>query len=109
MDLMTAMQSRHSVRQYLPKPLDAETRNALTEKIDAINCESGLHIQLICNEPKAFSGRLAHYGHFEGVTNYIAIVGKKGRDLSESCGYYGEQVVLFAQQLGLNTCWVALN
>jgi nitroreductase len=25
------------------------------------------------------------------------------------CGYYGEKIVLFAQQLGLNTCWAALT
>ena len=30
--------------------------------------------------------------------------GKKFDDLSEKCGYYGEQLVLLAQQLGLNTC-----
>ena len=25
------------------------------------------------------------------------------------CGYYGEKIVLKAQQLGLNSCWVALT
>lgn len=64
-------------------------------------------MQLVCNEPKAFSSFMAHYGKFSGVTNYIAMAGKKGADLEEKCGYYGEKVVLKAQQLGLNTCWVA--
>ncbi len=35
------------------------------------------------------------------------MIGPKGPDLEEKCGYYGEQLVLKAQQLGLNTCWVA--
>lgn len=52
---------------------------------------------------------MAHYGKFEGVTNYIAMIGKKSVDLDETCGYYGERLVLKAQQLGLNTCWVALT
>ena len=43
------------------------------------------------------------------MTNYIAMIGKKGPDLEETCGYYGERLVLFAQQLGLNTCWVAMT
>lgn len=29
--------------------------------------------------------------------------------MEEKVGYYGEKLVLFAQQLGLNTCWVALT
>ena len=52
---------------------------------------------------------MAHYGKFRGVTNYIAMIGKKGDNLEEKCGYYGERLVLKAQQLGLNTCWVAMT
>ena len=52
---------------------------------------------------------MAHYGKFSGVTNYIAMIGKKGPQLDELCGYYGEKIVLYAQTLGLNTCWVALT
>ena len=46
---------------------------------------------------------MAHYGKFSGVTDYIAMIGKKGPTLDETCGYYGERLVLLAQQLGLNT------
>ena len=49
------------------------------------------------------------YGSFENCNNYIAMVGKKAPDLEERCGYYGELLVLKAQELGLNTCWVALT
>ena len=31
------------------------------------------------------------------------------KNLDEKCGYYGEKLVLKAQELGLNTCWVALT
>ena len=30
-------------------------------------------------------------------------------DADEKIGYYGEKLVLLAQELGLNTCWVALT
>jgi hypothetical protein len=109
MDLMEAMNKRHSVRSYTDKKIEGETLKALEEKISQVNQESGLNIQLVLNEPKAFNTKLAHYGHFENVNNYLAIVGKKGPDLSEKAGYYGEKLVLFAQTLGLNTCWVALT
>lgn len=107
--MIEIMKARHSVRQYLNKPLEADTINEMKKEIEICNQESGLHIQLIVNEPKAFDGFMAHYGKFEGVTNYIAMIGKKSADLDETCGYYGERLVLKAQQLGLNTCWVALT
>lgn len=73
------------------------------------NREGGLNIQIIFDEPKCFDSLMAHYGKFSGVENYIAIVGKKGDDLEEKAGYYGEKLVLKAQELGLNTCWVAMT
>ena len=66
-------------------------------------------MQLVLNEPNAFSGLMAHYGKFSGVQNYIAVIGKKGSELEEKSGYFGEKVVLYAQSLGLNTCWVAMT
>ena len=109
MTLMEAMHARHSVRQYREEVLRKEDAALLREEIETCNAESGLHIQLVCGEPKALSGLLARYGKFSGVTNYIALVGKKGPDLSETCGYFGERVVLRAQQISLNTCWVAMT
>ncbi len=110
MNLTEAMKGRHSVRQYTDQPLDEAVISALQKKeIDACNQESGLHIQLVTNEPKAFDGFMAHYGKFSGVTDYIAMIGKKGPTLDETCGYYGERLVLLAQTLGLNSCWVAMT
>lgn len=109
MNLMEAAQSRHSIRQYLEKPIEGETLAALQEEIAGINREAGLHFQLVANEPRAFVCAMAHYGKFSGVTSYVALVGPKGSTLGERCGYYGERLVLRAQQLGLNTCWVAMS
>ena len=109
MDLKEAMQTRHSVRQYKDQPLSVEVIAALQEEIAACNRESGLHIQLVTNESRAFDGFMAHYGKFSGVTSYLALIGKKGPELDEKCGYFGQRLVLKAQQLGLNTCWVAMS
>lgn len=109
MNIKDAIESRHSVRSYLDKPIPQDLIIQLNQKIDELNQVSGLHIQLITNEPKAFDSFMAHYGKFSGVTNYIAMIGSKTADLEEKCGYYGEKLVLFAQQLGLNSCWVAMT
>lgn len=109
MNVTEAMRTRHSVRQYIRKTLEPDVTAALTEEIDACNREGDLHIQLVTNEPRAFDGFMARYGKFSGVTNYFALIGRKGSDLEEACGYYGERLVLKAQQIGLNTCWTAMT
>ncbi len=107
MDIKEALKGRHSVRKYLSKPIEEEKRKRLNEIIDECNRESGLSIQLICDDPDCFNTLIARYGRFRGVNNYIALVGNKDTlDLEEKCGYYGEKLVLEAQMMGLNTCWV---
>ncbi len=108
-DVFELMRSRHSVRRYTDEPLSEEVIRALNEEIALCNKEGRLNMQLVTDEPEAFDGFMAHYGHFSGVRNYIAVVAQKGKDFDERCGYYGERVVLKAQELGLNTCWVALT
>lgn len=107
MTLLEAVRARHSVRSYTDEPIDAETKEALTVLIDALNAESGLDMQLICDEPQAFDSGMAHYGNFRNCRNYLAVAGKPGCD--EAVGYYGEKFVLSAQTLGLNSCWVAMS
>ena len=107
MTLQEAVVARHSVRQYQEKPIEAEIIKRLNEEIALCNQEGGLHIQLVTDEPKAFAGGMAKYGKFSGVSNYLAMVGPKGAD--EAIGYYGERLVLLAQTLGLNSCWVGLS
>ena len=107
--LLDAMQARHSVRAYRDTPITGDTLAALQACIEDCNRQSGLHIQLVREEPRAFDGFMAHYGKFSGVKNYVALVGKKAPDLQERVGYFGERLALYAQTLGLNTCWVALT
>ena len=107
MTLQEAIAARHSVRRYQEKPIEAEIVKRLNEEIALCNQEGGLHIQLVTDEPKAFSSKIATYGKFSGVSNYLAMVGPKGAD--EAIGYYGERLVLLAQTLGLNSCWVGLS
>ena len=108
MDLKEAIKSRHSVRQFNDMPISEEHVSALNALIEECNAESGLRMQLITGDPECFDSFLAHYGNFRNANNYIAIVGPKSLpDLEEKGGYYGERVVLAAQCMGLNTCWVA--
>ena len=109
MTLLEAIDARHSVRRYKDEPIPAEVREALGKALAEFNEKGGLHMQILYDEPGCFHSPMAHYGHFENVTNYISVVGTKAADLDERAGYWGEMLVLTAQTLGLNTCWVALT
>ena len=107
MDIKEAMIQRHAVRAFTDKAIEEKDAAQLQEKIEQLNKESGLHMQLCLDEPEAFAASQPHYGNFVNCRNYIALVGPK--DADEACGYYGQQAVLTAQMLGINSCWVVLT
>lgn len=109
MDIIQAIKERHSVRVYSGKKIEEEKRRKINTLIEECNEESGLHIQIRYDDPSGFDSRLAHYGKFRNVENYIILAGIPSDDLQEKCGYYGEKLVLAAQMMGLNTCWTALT
>ena len=109
MEILEIMKKRHSVRQYTDRAIEQDKRVILDTLIKEINEKEGLSIQIIYDDSNCFDSFMAHYGKFTGVSNYIALVGKKASNLEEKLGYYGEELVLKAQELGLNTCWVALT
>lgn len=107
MDILEIMRNRHSVRQYKNQVIEESKRQELNSYIKKVNDESKLSIQIFYDEPKCFDSFMAHYGKFVNVKNYIAIVGNKNEQ--EKAGYYGEKIVLKCQEMGLNTCWVAMT
>lgn len=104
MNIVEAIKNRHSVRDYSDKVIELEKVEELEKEIEKCNNEGDLHIQLVTNEPDAFGGFMAHYGKFGNVKNYIALIGKKGKDLDEKIGYFGERLAIKSGTLGLNTC-----
>ena len=100
------IKERHSVRSYLAKEIENEKVNKLNELINSINKKEGLNIQLILNDCDVFDKFILHYGRLKNCKNYLAMIGTNDKTLDEKVGYYGEKIVLKAQELGLNTCWV---
>ena len=106
MTIREAIDARHSVRRYTKRPIDGEFLKALEDEIISCNAQSGLSIRLILNDPNAIKGLWA-YGAFENADNYIVLAGPDTDDLFRLAGYFGERLVLFAETLGLSTCWIA--
>lgn len=107
MDIFELMEARHSVRSYLDKPIEPEKQELIKAKVAEVNRESGLNIQVFFDEPRCFNVSKPGYGIFKDCKNYFALVGPGDDD--EKIGYFGEKLVLYAQELGLNTCWAAMS
>ncbi len=108
MDEMEAARQRHSVRKYDDRPLSEEHAAALREAMDEVNREGRMHCVLVTGEPKAFGTLPLKAIGFSKAANYIAMIGTEDGTLNERMGYYGERLVLFAQSLGLRTCWALM-
>lgn len=100
-----AIKERHSVRNYKKMAIEQTKVEQLKSLIDQCNQEGNLHFQL-CEDAGNTYNRLLNMAMGLGsAPSVIACIGQVSEDLEERIGYYGERIVLFAQQLGLNTCW----
>lgn len=105
MTIEEAVVARHSVRNYMDKKIEAEKISSLKELIDQCNKEGRLHLQFIEDAGNTFNRLLNKAMGLGSAPSIIACVGEDDETLDERVGYWGEKVVLLAQQLGLNTCW----
>lgn len=100
-----AIRERHSVRNYIDKPIEADKIAALNEMLAACNKEGNVHFQLCVDAGDTYTKLMNKFMGLGSAPSVIACVGPDDETLDERIGYYGERIVLFAQTLGLNTCW----
>ncbi len=103
MQIIDTIPLRHSVRRFLDKPIHEAKAAQLQYVIDGCNRDFGTHIQLMLGDGEVFAKKK----QFANAVNYIALVANKKAGLQEALGYCGQMLVLKAQAIGLNTCWVA--
>ncbi len=100
-----AILKRHSVRNYRDQRIEDDVIKKIKEKIDELNAQGDLNLQFIEDAGKTFNRLLNRAMGLGSAPSVIACVGKDAEDLDERVGYYGEKLVLYLTQLGLNTCW----
>lgn len=105
------IRERHSVREYDGGPLDQAEFDALGAVVEECARESGLDIQLVGDNPEVFNV-IARFGLIRECRTHVAFVvddaKARGVAADEAIGYWGQKIVLAAQDMGLNTCWCAL-
>ena len=103
-----AIKLRHSVRNYKPEPIGQKEMDQIKEKIEELNAAGNLHLQLIEDAGNTFNKLLNRVAGLGSAPSVIACVGPDDATLEQRIGYYGEKLVLFAQEIGLNTCWAGI-
>lgn len=100
-----ASEKRISCRAFQDRQIETDILNKLKDCIKALNAASGLRFQLFASDSPSIRMNAAM---FSGpIYTYAALVGIDTPEDAEKVGYYGQQLVLYATQLGLGTCWVA--
>lgn len=99
---------RRSVRSYLPESLSRTIRTTLESEATYINShEAGLNFRLVFDDENPFKGFRNSYGMFRNTRNYLtAIIDPTFPDAYERAGYYGQQFVMKALELGIGSCFI---
>ncbi len=107
MDIVEAIEKRISCRAFTGQALEQGQFDALEQEVERINGESGLHFQLYGPRADGTAIDMSAKMFAGNPPCYAALVARKDPLEEEKLGYYGEQLVLLAETLGLSTCWVA--
>lgn len=105
MSEIDAIKERHSVRNYEAKKIEADKVEKIRAKIEELNKEGNLHLQFLEDAGKTYNKLFNKVAGLGSAPSVIACVGINDETLEQRVGYYGEKLVLFIQELGLNTCW----
>lgn len=98
---------RKSQRSFTEEELKEELIQKIQDEIIEVNAESALEIEFVEDGSRAFSHFGKSYGLFKNVRSLLLLKGNPGQaHFREKIGYYGEKLLLFAESLGLGTCWV---
>ena len=105
MAITKAMRERHTVRRYADKPIPADIVQKLEERIALDNDTYGTAVKLMVDDARAFNAALKLV-LAKGVRNYLILSGDDAPDLEERLGWCSADIMLYAQELGLNSWWV---
>ncbi|MFC1959021.1 nitroreductase family protein [Chloroflexota bacterium] len=102
------IEKRRSRRRFEKKPLKANHLDHLKSICNDFRPFDNARALLVTESPdKVFKGAIGPYGKIRGASAFIAFIGNiKSPWVQEQVGYTGEGIVLEAEALNLNTCWV---
>lgn len=103
-----AIERRHSRRKFENKALKPKNLKELSTVCEKFQPFPDARSVLVTENPEqVFRGAIGSYGKIKGAPAFIAFIGDTESDVvNEHIGYTGEGIILEAEAMGLNTCWV---
>jgi nitroreductase len=104
------IKERKSTRTYDGRELKNDHFEELNSYLDRINKENKIkaRFKIVSNlgTDKEESKRLGTYGFIKGANTYIVGIMDKDKNDAFEFGYVFEKIILFATDLGIQTCWL---
>jgi len=104
------IRARNSVRSFRPEAMAEDTRRKFQVYLDSqYKGPFGNAVRFALVDRAEFTGRkfkLGTYGFIKNSRTFIVAAVRDGAGAHEDFGYLFERVILFAQSLGLGTCWL---
>jgi hypothetical protein len=102
---------RYSCRTYVPIPMEEAKRQQLVGFMSSVQAGpfgTPVRFQLLAatEEDRTALRGLGTYGFIQGASGFIIGAVQEGPQNLEDFGYCMEQVILFATDLSLGTCWL---
>lgn len=109
--LAQTVKNRKSVRTYIEKPLEDSDKEKINKYIEYLSAEehpftAKVRIKLFDVDKDINSKDLGTYGVIKGARTYLGVAVNEVPDAMEAVGYVFEKLVLYAQSIGLGTCWL---
>jgi hypothetical protein len=109
--VVEVIEQRFSCRAYLDQPIDPERQQRLQEYMTTLKTGpmgTAVRFSLMAAQESdrlALRG-LGTYGFIKGATGFLVGAVAPGHKNMEDYGYTFEELILFATDLGLGTCWL---
>jgi nitroreductase len=102
-NLIKAIETRRSCRQFQPERLDEEHLLKISQFIDEINAPFPHNIRFTIHETLSKESIL----HFKEPPQFIAFHSPTDDVIDQAkLGFLGELVILYCESIGVNTCWM---
>lgn len=105
------VEKRKSIRTYLSEPLSEADREKIIAFTETLSREESffdckIRIRLFDVDKEISNKDLGTYGVIKNARTYLGVAAEKSPTAMEAVGYSFEKLVLYAQSLGLGTCWL---
>lgn len=103
--------NRKSVRTYIEKPLSEQDREKINSFINHLSQQAHpfsakVRVKVFDVDKDINAKDLGTYGVIKGARSYLGVAVNETPDAMETVGYVFEKLVLYAQSIGLGTCWL---